>query len=203
MSLDRKRWAQRAHDLQLDQLSAVRARAEQWRNGLVGLTALLAVVTIVDGPDSADKLPPDVLDNAVALLSSAFSLLVVGTLLTMFAAFGVPGRKQLLTGESLEQWERTQAGQARAALIIGATVFVVGLVLVGSATRVVVLNSGPATKLLQVHTDRTSVCGRLVASSDNALTIDLGSAGATSTTVIAFSDVVELQVPEVCPASSQ
>ena len=40
--LANKRWAQRANAIQFGELAAIRATAGQWRNGLAGLTALVA-----------------------------------------------------------------------------------------------------------------------------------------------------------------
>lgn len=196
VSLDRKRWAQRAHELQFSQLAAIQARAEQWRNGLVSLTALFAVVTIVKGPDTASKLSREVLHDVVSISSWAFSLLVVGALLTMFAAYGVPGRRQLLTGEALEQWERAQAGRARLAMLGGAIFSVTGLLLVGIATRDVILDSGRNSPLVEVHLPgNETTCGRLIGSSNESLTIEIEP---TSTTVVPLKTVTRLRVPDRC-----
>jgi hypothetical protein len=49
MSLDPKRWAQKAQELKFTQLDSARRQAEGWRTGLGGLTTLLSAALIIKG----------------------------------------------------------------------------------------------------------------------------------------------------------
>lgn len=138
-TLARKRWAQRAQQAEFEQLDAVRARAEQWRNGLAGLTALLTTVTIIQGPETIAKLSKGIRNDVVNELTSAFLLLLLGSFLAMLAAFGWPSKEMLLTGERLARWEREQTRRARRILRVAAACLLLGVLLVGFATRSVLL----------------------------------------------------------------
>jgi len=175
----RRHWAEKAEKLSVSQLDGLRATAERWRNGLAGLTALLAVVTAAKGRENFSELTTTGRVAAAALLSGAFLLLLVGTLVAMYAAFGLPRKHIWLTGPSLEQWERGQMPKVRLAILGSAVLFVAGVVAAATATVIFWINqpaSPPA--MLVVSEGGDPVCGELVGSDSGKLTIkasdDLG-----------------------------
>lgn len=199
MTIERKRWAQRAQALRLEQLAAIRSRAEQWRNGLVGLTALLGVAAVVKGPEVAADLSADARSTVVNLMTGAFAALVTGSLLAMFAAFGVPGRKQLMTGEALQVWEEREAAKARAAVLAGALVFLGGLVLVGLATRHAALSPGKPDNVISVKARGDVICGSLVSGTDRLRIKRRTEVGSPVVTNVPFAQISELALVEDCP----
>ncbi|POM27617.1 hypothetical protein BTM25_20330 [Actinomadura rubteroloni] len=116
MSLDKKRWAQRAQALKFTQLDGARKQAEAWRTGLGGLTALLGAVLIVKGRDNVTALTPGFRWFVVVLIGVALVLLVTATLLAMRAAAGSPGADILLSGESLQAWTADEVKRASRAI---------------------------------------------------------------------------------------
>lgn len=183
----RKRWAQRAQQLEFDELDAVRARAERWRNGLIGLTALLATVTIVKGPDTASALSDGARTEVVDQLTWAFVLLVFGSLAAMRAAFGWPAREMLLTGERLSKWEALEARRARWWLRLAAASMIVGVLLTGASTRRVLLDEKESEHLVLVDVGESKpLCGKLQRSAASELSLKVRDA---------FGDEVGRRIP--------
>lgn len=201
-ALARKRWAQRALALEFEQLDVIRARAEQWRNGLAGLTALLATVTIIKGPDTTAKLSESTRTAVVNQLTWGFLLLLVGSLLAMLAAFGWPSGAMLLTGERLASWENAEASRARCILRLAAVCSVVGILLVGLATRAVLLERSEPSQRVLVDRGETVVCGEFTSADDGVLTLLIEDRlGDKVPTVVPFDAVSALRIVEECPSS--
>jgi hypothetical protein len=160
--LANKRWAQRANAIQFGELAAVRATAGQWRNGLAGLTALLSAGTLLASPTLATHLNMGA-QLAVGLLAVAALLtLLYGTWRAMDAAFGVPPKKQYITGEWLENWEHEQADKAVKALTVARWAFLTGVLLTIAAAATAYgfapTNTGSVARV-QTHTG--TWCGQL------------------------------------------
>jgi hypothetical protein len=160
--LANKRWAQRANAIQFGELAAIRATAEQWRNGLAGLTALLSAGTLLASPTLASHLDPGP-QLAVGLLAVAGLLaLLYGTWRAMDAAFGVPAKEQYITGEWLQEWEHQQADQAVNALTVARWAFLAGLLLTIAAAATAYGFASPSTSTLaRVQTRTGTWCGQL------------------------------------------
>jgi hypothetical protein len=201
-TLPRKRWAQRAQELEFEQLDGVRARAEQWRNGLTGLTALLATVTIIKGPDTAANLSDATRTDVVNQLTWAFLLLLLGSLLAMLAAFGWPSGEMLLTGERLAAWERDETRRARRIFRAAALCLVVGVLLVGVSTRSVLLEEPKREHHVVVDTGGSRlVCGVLQRGDGGVLTLTVADPlGDQIERTIRFRDIVRLRTVEECPS---
>lgn len=199
----RKMWALRAQQLPLEQLASVRARAEQWRNGLTGLTALLAAVTIVKGPSTTEKLPAAVRDAVVDQLTWAFIALLAGSLAAMIAAFGWPASEMLVTGETLASWEAREARRARLTLKLAALCLVIGVALTGWATRNVMLSPEEAAAILAVEqSDGTIVCGAFGAGNRDSLEIESTDAlGDKATATVDYADITRIREVAECPAA--
>ncbi|MFF0360923.1 hypothetical protein [Streptomyces fungicidicus] len=164
MSIESKRWAQRAQELRLQQLSASRAQAEAWRAGLAGLTTLLGVVLVVKGRETVSDLAPWTRVTVAVLLVTALVGLVAATILAVRAAAGTPGEEILLTGEGLRQWTRTEVRNVgrrirRAALLtlaaLSLLVTALGFTWFGPAPE-------PAKSTVRVVTRSETMCGELV-----------------------------------------
>lgn len=130
---DSARWAEIAEAMKFDQLARVRGLAEQWRTGLIALTALIGVVSLVRGPQTAQELPAGARTGVGVLLVVAFLLLLVGSVLSMLAAYGPLGPQDLVTGERLRRWDAEQVQSARLQLLCAQVAMVAGLLLLGAA----------------------------------------------------------------------
>jgi hypothetical protein len=80
----------RAQKADLDQLDRFRKSAENWRNGLTGLTALLGVATAIRGPELAAELSTDTRKWVVLIQLAGLFFLLLGALFAMNAAYGMP-----------------------------------------------------------------------------------------------------------------
>jgi hypothetical protein len=97
-SEDSARWAEIAEAMKFDQLARVRGLAEQWRTGLIALTALVGVASLVRGPQTAKELPAGARTGVGVLLVVAFLLLLAGSVLSMLAAYGpLAGLPQMMS----------------------------------------------------------------------------------------------------------
>jgi hypothetical protein len=160
---DNKRWAQRAREVQFSELSSVRATAEQWRNGLAGLTALLSAAALITSPTLGAKISGGWRVIVGLLVLGGLVALIYGTWRAMLAAFGVPGTAIPMTGERLQAWEQQQAGdavdkldQARFAFLAG-----VGMIVAASAVAFWVQPSSPSGPAVVITTTTEVLCGHL------------------------------------------
>jgi hypothetical protein len=108
MSIEAKRWAQLAQELNFQQLMSARKQAEGWRTGLTGLTAVLTTVLIIKGRDNVSDLASTFRWIVVVLLGMTLALLVTAALLSVRAASGAPSAAIRLTGENLRIWTRME-----------------------------------------------------------------------------------------------
>lgn len=173
MSLDRKRWAQRAQELKFTQLDAARKQAEGWRTGLAGLTTLLGAVLIVKGRDTITTLTPGFRWGVVLLLGTGLALLVAATLLAVRATSGRPGQDILLSGESLRSW--TQAEVKRIAVVIRWAAWLatiaVGCLAVAIGGTWLGPEAKPDSPLMDVRHSGGHACGELTGADRGNLTI--------------------------------
>ncbi len=173
MSIERKRWAQRAQELRFEQLTIVRRQAEGWRIGLTGLTALLSAVLLVKGRDTVTGLEDWAKVTVAVLLAAAFAALVAATMLAIRAASGTPGSEILLTGEDLREWTRHEV-QAVGRRIRGAAALTV-LALAVLVTALGFTWFGPDAKaakpMVEVVGPAGKLCGELVGSADGELIV--------------------------------
>ncbi|GAA2611660.1 hypothetical protein SMC26_10610 [Actinomadura fulvescens] len=195
MSIDRKRWAQRAQELKFTQLDAARKQADGWRTGLGGLTALLSVVLIVKGRDTISSLTPGFRWGVVLLLAAGLGMLVAATLLTVRAAAGRPGQDILLSGETLRSWTldevRRVAGAIRLAAWLATTAIAclalaIGLTWLGPEAR-------PAGTLMDVRHDAGHVCGEITGADGRQLIIKTATP-----TVVPLSAVISMKPVRSC-----
>lgn len=168
---DNKRWAQRAQQVQFSELSSVRATAEQWRNGLAGLTALLSAAALISSPSLGTALSAWQRTLVGLLALAGLLTLIFGTWRAMLAAFGVPGAAMPLTGERLKKWEQDQSRLAVGRLNQARIAFLGGILLIVAASAVAywAQPSSQTDATVVVTTTTGAICGHLGASQTGEL----------------------------------
>ncbi len=169
--IDDKRWAQRAAAVPFGELAAVRATAEQWRNGLAGLVALLSAASLIASPALAGRLTGRSRLAVGALALFGLLALLYGTWRAMDAAFGAPGADDYLTGERLREYEHDQANAAVTALRAARWAFILGLLLTIAAAATAFGFTPASGSLARVETVTGTFCGGLGASSGRTVSI--------------------------------
>jgi hypothetical protein len=164
MSIEHKRWAQRAQELRLEQLSTARKQAEAWRTGLAGMTTLLGVVLVVKGRETVGDLAPWTRTTVAVLLVVTFGGLLAATVLAVRAAAGTPGAEILLTGEGLREWTRNEVRAIARRIWCAALLTLAALSLLVTALGFTWFGpvSDPTKPMVRVVTRGESMCGELV-----------------------------------------
>lgn len=194
-----RRWAELARDLEFNQLGLLRKQAEGWRNGLVGLTALITILAVLKGRDDLSKLPSPWQTVAMSLLGTAFLLLIVGSLLAVRASFGRPGERTYLAGQALRTWTLTEVGRVRRALHISAAAFALGMTLVAAGLGVSWTHTeDPAADLVKVATATGEFCGQLVSYAPSNVTLLPTTGDTTKPLVLRTADVRKITPATAC-----
>ncbi|MDX2543297.1 hypothetical protein ACOT81_43600 [Streptomyces sp. WI04-05B] len=190
-----RRWAELARELEFSQLALLRKQAEGWRNGLIGLTALVTVLAVLKGRDDLSKLPSPWQTIAISLLGSAFLLLVAGSLLAVRASFGKPGERTFLAGQALRTWTQAEIGRVRRALHLSAVAFALGMLLVvGALAASWTHTEEPAADLVKVAATTGDFCGQLVSYTPSNVTL-LSTTGDTAQPLILRTSDVRKIIP--------
>jgi hypothetical protein len=198
VSIDRKRWAQKAQELKFTQLDSARRQAEGWRTGLGGLTTLLSAVLIVKGRDNIAELTPAFRWGVVILLGTTLAMLVGATLLALRAASGRPGQDVLLSGESLRAWTVAEARKISVAirhaawlatLAIPCLAIAIGCTWLGPTSR----SSAP---LVEVHHDGGRACGELTGADRRQLILKVNKAARS--VLIPLRTVIDISPVSAC-----
>lgn len=177
MSIDRKRWAQRAQELKFTQLDSARKQAEGWRTGLSSLTALLGTAVIVKGRDNITSLTPGFRWGVVILLGVALTLLVTATLLAIRASSGMPDENILLSGESLRSWTLGEVGRISIAIRRATWLATLGVACLTVAIGAAWLGpvAKPPTAPVDVRYEGGRACGELTSADRHNLILDDGT----------------------------
>lgn len=193
--IDDKRWAQRAASVPFGELAAVRATAEQWRNGLAALVTVLSAASLIASPGLADHLTGwSRLAVGILALCGLLALLY-GTWRAMDAAFGVPAPDDYLTGERLQKYEHGQANAAVTALRAARWAFVLGLILIIAAAATAFGFIPASGTLARVDTVTGTFCGQLGTSANRTVSIT-GSDGTVH--IIPIPAIRSLQTTASC-----
>ncbi|MDQ0936887.1 hypothetical protein [Streptomyces turgidiscabies] len=193
-----RRWAELARELEFTQLDRLRKQAEGWRNGLIGLTALVAILAVLKGRDDLTKLPSPWQTVAISMLGTAFLLLVAGSLLAVRASFGKPAERTYLAGQALRAWTRTETDRVHLALHLSTVAFILGMCLVAGALGVSWTHTeDPAADLVKVSTSTGEFCGQLVSYVPSKVTL-LPTTGDPAKPLILPS----AEVRKIAPAAS-
>ncbi|MEU7963546.1 hypothetical protein AB0D09_08785 [Streptomyces sp. NPDC049097] len=146
------------------ELAQVRSQAENWRNGLAALLALLTSVGVVKGPDTVQGLSGGARATVGLLLMAGLVLAAGGAFFAMRAAFGLP--RPRLAEASLEDLLTRQRFSVRAAVgdlrrAVGAGFLALALVTAGIGLTWYGPREGkPGVRV--VETDGSVLCGALV-----------------------------------------
>ena len=169
---DARAWALRASNAPFEELAATRSNAEQWRNGLAGLTALLSAGSLIASPGLADHvLSPWRWLVGLLALAGLLSLLY-GTWRAMNASFGVAGKKIVMTGENLRNWERAETKAAVKDLNNARRSFGAGLLLIiAAAAAAFIATPADDGSTVQVASYLGTFCGQLVSSPPGTIAI--------------------------------
>ncbi|WP_055525481.1 hypothetical protein [Streptomyces graminilatus] len=192
-----RRWAELARELEFSQLDQLRKQAEGWRNGLVGLTALVTVLAVLKGRDDLTNLPSPWQTVATILLGAAYLFLVAGSLVTVRASYGKPGDLLHLGGQSLRKWTLTEIRRVRRALYLSMAAFALGMTLVAAAVGVSWTHTEESTAdLVKVTTATADFCGQLVSYTPSNVTL-LPTTGDTAKPLVLRT----AQVRKITPAT--
>ncbi len=169
---DARLWALRAVNAPFEELAATRANAEQWRNGLAGLTALLSVGSLIASPGLADHVLPR-WRWLVGLLALAGLLsLLYGTWRAMNASFGVAGKEIVMTGENLRSWERGETSAATKDLGYARKSFAAGMLLIiAAAVAAFIATPAGDESAVQVDSRIGTFCGQIITSRAGTIAI--------------------------------
>ncbi|MFJ8647969.1 hypothetical protein ACIRNI_17860 [Streptomyces sp. NPDC093546] len=188
-----RRWAELARELEFTQLPELRRQAEGWRNGLAGLTALLAVLTVVKGQDQLSGLPAATGRWAAGLAAAAFAALVCGALLAVRAAHGRPGKRIVLSGQNLRRWTAGEVVRVTRSLRWAAVCCVSGLALAAGATGVVwTAAAAPPGHPVRVTTPSAELCGDLVKADRAGVVVRTGRGAAKALHTVPHTALVSL-----------
>ncbi|MGW1713900.1 hypothetical protein [Streptomyces sp. NPDC002156] len=194
-----RRWTELGRELEFSQLDVLRKQAEGWRNGLIGLTALITILAVLKGRDDLSKLPSPWQTVAFSLLGTAFLLLVVGSLLAVRASFGKPGEQTFLYGRSLRAWTMKEIGRARRAIYLSAAAFTLGMALVAAALGVSWTHTeDPAADLVKVTTATGDFCGQLVSYTPKNVTLLPTTGNTTKPLTLRTPDVRKITPATAC-----
>ncbi|MDJ1644866.1 hypothetical protein [Streptomyces pakalii] len=187
--------------MEFSQLPELRRRAEGWRNGLAGLTTLLAVLAVLKGRDNLADLPPSARTLAMLLLAGAFTLLLIGTLLAIRASHGRPGEEIVLGGQTLRRWTEREVERAGRALWAASACCVLGILSAGLAVGVAWSLSAPsgAPETVKVRTSKSSLCGELVGAGQDGLSLWTGSGNRKQLRTLPLGEVVSVVPTKSCP----
>jgi len=209
MSYADKKWAKLADEQQFDQLKTVHATAGKWRDGLIAVTSLFAVVTILKGPEKASELSTSGKILTAVFIGVAFACLLFASGLAMYAAYGFPSSDVLLTGENLKKWTASEAKTARTCLMIAAELFFVAFIALGVAIAVTWFDEDwfPPDPPALIYVERTPaqgtarspVCGELKMGDATHLVVEMKKTTGMETTPVPYADVKAMKIVDECP----
>jgi len=172
-----RHWAELARQLEFDQLPELRRRAEGWRNGLTGLSTLLAILVVLKGRDDLVGLPAAARHTAMGLIATAFVLLVAGSVLATRAAHGTPGssgERILLAGQALRRWTEQEIVGVTRSLRQASLCCVLGVALVAAAVGIAwATTETPKDHLVRVGTTTGELCGELLGGGRGGVSLEV------------------------------
>jgi hypothetical protein len=199
--LSAKRWAREAQKFDDAQLEQFRKTAELWRNGLSTLTSLLALITVVRGPQLAAELSNGWRLIVLGLVALGFLLLVTGSMLAMNAAFGMPVEDLWLTGENLRKWKQSEVQTGQSRLKGAKFTFVAGVIFIAAATGSAMISQEPAASVVAIDTTEPGIfCGAFVSGDNSGLILAVEDAfGEVTNSRFSYTDIQEIRLLEECP----
>lgn len=181
------------------QLADTRKIAENWRTGLAALLGLVTVFSAVKGEAAISGLEFRYAVATGVLLLMGVCVAVIGALASLRAAYGTPravSRGELLSTGGLPGYRYELACQAVSDLRWARWTTLTSLVCIIAAISVTWYGPRPAQAIIDVErTGSPHVCGKLVASADGYIDIELSSAEATR---IANKDILSINAVSEC-----
>jgi len=130
-------WAGHIKELSAAPLARIRSTANQWRNGVTGLTAVLTAVAVLKGPSDAAKLTSSSKWLTLGLSSAGLASLLLGAYKALQASFGVAGYDhRLLSTHAVRRYERRRAREAIGQIHMTQLCTLVGVLLVAAGAGV-------------------------------------------------------------------
>lgn len=176
----RARAQERLDDMLQSQLEIARVQAEGWRNFLASATALLAAVLVLKGRENVAELPSGYRLAVVAAMSLGLVVLLASAFAAASAAHGRPGQELVAAnGASLLRWERQEVRRIGRLTVLARWLAVGGVLAV--AAGVMLTWAAPAAGgpggAVSVQTRSGAVCGELVASDAEGVTVRVAAPG--------------------------
>jgi hypothetical protein len=182
------------------QFDSVRKTAENWRNGLVAMTGLIAAFSIIKGPSDVAGLTHGVAYWVGILLFLALRSAAFGAWSSLAAAYGEPVE---ITQEQFHQQGGIDGYRHSMALLAAAkklkhaqNATIVTLVLLTLAVALTWYGPRSASTLDLERRLLPNVCGKLVSSSNGYIDVKPSDSAAVR---LARTDVVKLTLVETCP----
>ncbi|GAA2299755.1 hypothetical protein GCM10010402_68060 [Actinomadura luteofluorescens] len=199
MSLDLKRWAMMAQEMQFRQLEGARKQAESWRAGLAALTALVGSVLIVKGRDSFADLAAPYRQLVMLLLGAALVALVTATMLAVRAAAGTPGEEITLSGQGLRDWSIAEVRRIATTVRRATWLTLTGLYMIALAVGLTWVGPIQTVKpmLVRVEHSHGEACGELAGADQGQLI--LTNSTKKQTTIVALATVSKIEKVSRCP----
>lgn len=176
----RARAQERLDDMLQSQLAIARVQAEGWRNFLASATALLAAVLVLKGRENVAELPPAYRLAVVGAMSAGLAALLASAFAAASAAHGRPGRELVAAnGASLLRWERQEVRRIGRLTVLARWLAVAGVLAIAAGVMLTWLApaGGGAASAVSVQTRSGAVCGELVASDAEGVTVRVAPPG--------------------------
>lgn len=186
---------------QAESLPLVRASAEKWRNGLLGLFTLVTTGLVVAGPEKTNDMVDIWRWGVTGGLLGGLLAVVVGLLLALGAAAGKPARMTfedfVAAGGDRQLIDAGEAGAAVSTLAKSRLWSVVGIFLLLISLGVWMVSPTPeSTSRVEVTTPDEVLCGELKSGDQGHVRLELE--GESQPAVVPFSQVDNLRVVGAC-----
>ncbi|MDX6306986.1 MAG: hypothetical protein QOI06_32 [Nocardioidaceae bacterium] len=190
------KWAQRAANLEFDELQRVRDYANKWHTGAMSFTGLVAVASASAAPFVGDQLGTAAKVGLGFAVVVALVALSVSSWQAMKAAYGEPTPIDN-TGVALRRWNRTAVSSAVSAITCSKVSAVIAVLAHAGAAAIGLFDgkSQVASTTIEVSTpDGKTYCGTFTA--DNETFSITGADG----TVHSFktTDIASTTYPATC-----
>lgn len=182
------------------QLTDVRKIAENWRNGLVAIIALITAFSVIKGPDDVSGLDRQAAYAVGLLLLLALACAAFGAWNSLTAAYGMPSvitREGFRSLGGINGYRLDLAGKSASKLRLAKGATIVTLILLAAAVGLTWY--GPRSTSVILNVERKSlpnVCGKLVSSGNGYMDIKPSSSEAVR---VSMTDLVKVSAAEECP----
>lgn len=183
-----------------DPLPEIRKQAEQYRNALLALTTLVSAAWVVTGATAAGDLTPGRRIVVGTCLGTAFSLLIIGSVASMSAAYGSLKGVTLLTSKSMQEFRANECKRTLRVTRLSRVVIVLAVILLGAAVATAFFNPKPLTSpLIKISTKDAMICGTLKGGNAQTINVEtISDSGQDVTNQISLSDLLAMRPVAEC-----